>query len=67
MGFTPLFLLFSYMGNKFSNIIDLKNYKLNQIITFDFILIIITLILVIILRVIFKKSPLFKKEGFILI
>ena len=57
MGFTPLFLLFSYMGNKFSNIIDLKNFKLNQIITFDFILIIMILILLIILRVIFKKKP----------
>ena len=57
VGFMPLFLLFSYMGNKFSNIIELKNFKLNEIITFDFILIIIILILLVILRVIFKKKP----------
>lgn len=44
IGFTPYFLLFSFIGNQFSDLIEVKEFQLSNILSFELILIFLLLI-----------------------
>ena len=54
IGFTPYFLLFSFIGNQFSNLIEIKEFQLSNILSFELILIFLILIILLLLRIFFK-------------
>ena len=54
IGFTPYFLLFSFIGNQFSDIIEVKEFQLSNILSFELILIFLLLIFFLLLRIFFK-------------
>ena len=54
IGFTPYFLLFSFIGNQFSNLIEVKEFQLSNILSFESILIFLLLIMFLLLRIFFK-------------
>ena len=54
IGFTPYFLLFSYIGNQFSDLIEIKEFQLSNILSFELILIFLLLIIFLLLRIFFK-------------
>lgn len=54
IGFTPYFLLFSFIGNQFSDLIEIKEFQLNNILSFELILIFLLLIIFLLLRIFFK-------------
>ena len=54
IGFTPYFLLFSFIGNQFSNLIEIKEFQLSNILSFELILIFLLLIFFLLLRIFFK-------------
>ena len=54
IGFTPYFLLFSFIGNQFSNLIEIKEFQLSNILSFELILIFLILIIFLLLRIFFK-------------
>ena len=54
IGFTPYFLLFSFIGNQFSDLIEVKEFQLNNILSFELILIFLLLIIFLLLRIFFK-------------
>ncbi len=54
IGFTPYFLLFSFIGNQFSDLIEVKKFQLSNILSFELILIFLLLIFFLLLRIFFK-------------
>ncbi len=54
IGFTPYFLLFSFIGNQFSDLIEIKEFQLSNILSFELILIFLILIIFLLLRIFFK-------------
>ena len=54
IGFTPYFLLFSFIGNQFSDLIEIKEFQLSNILSFELILIFLLLIIFLLLRIFFK-------------
>ena len=54
IGFTPYFLLFSYIGNQFSDLIEVKEFQLSNILSFELILIFFLLIIFLLIRIFFK-------------
>jgi len=54
IGFTPYFLLFSFIGNQFSDLIEVKEFQLSNILSFELILIFLILIIFLLLRIFFK-------------
>ena len=54
VGFTPYFLLFSFIGNQFSNLIEVKEFQLSNILSFELILIFLILIILLLVRIFFK-------------
>ena len=54
IGFTPYFLLFSFIGNQFSNLIEVKEFQLSNILSFELILIFLILITLLLIRIFFK-------------
>ena len=56
IGFTPLMLLFSYLGNHVSNIIELKSFTITDIFTSEILIIFSIIILSIFFRIFFKKK-----------
>ena len=54
LGFTPYFLVFTFIGSKFSNLIDIKEFQLNDILSFELILIFLILIIFLLFRIFFK-------------
>ena len=54
IGFTPYFLLFSFIGNQFSNLIEIKEFQLSNILSFELILIFLILIIFLLIRIFFK-------------
>ena len=54
VGFTPYFLLFSFIGNQFSNLIEVKEFQLSNILSFELILIFLILIILLLIRIFFK-------------
>ena len=54
IGFTPYFLLFSFIGNQFSDLIEVKEFQLSNILSFELILIFLLLIIFLLLKIFFK-------------
>lgn len=54
IGFTPYFLLFSFIGNQFSDLIEVKEFQLSNILSFELILFFLLLIIFLLLRIFFK-------------
>ncbi|MDC3056220.1 VTT domain-containing protein [Pelagibacteraceae bacterium] len=54
IGFTPYFLLFSFIGNQFSDLIEVKEFQLSNILSFELILIFIIIIIFLLLRIFLK-------------
>ena len=54
IGFTPYFLLFSFIGNQFSDLIEIKEFQLSNILSFELILIFLLLIIFLLIRIFFK-------------
>ena len=54
IGFTPYFLLLSFIGNQFSDLIEIKEFQLSNILSFELILIFLLLIMFLLLRIFFK-------------
>ena len=54
IGFTPYFLLFSFIGNQFSNLIEIKEFQLSNILSFELMLIFLILIILLLIRIFFK-------------
>ena len=54
IGFTPYFLLFSFIGNQFSDLIEVKEFQLSNILSFELILIFLLIIILLLLRIFFK-------------
>ena len=54
IGFTPYFLLFSFIGNQFSDLIEVKEFQLSNILSFELILIFLLLIILLLIRIFFK-------------
>ncbi len=54
IGFTPYFILFSFIGNQFSNLIEVKEFQLSNILSFELILIFLILIILLLIRIFFK-------------
>ncbi len=54
IGFSPYFLLISYIGNQFSSLIEIKEFQLSNILSFELILIFLILIIFLLFRIFFK-------------
>ena len=59
IGFTPYFLIFSYVGDKISNFLELKSFSIKSIFSIEIIIILIIIVLVLIFRIFYKIN--FKK------
>ena len=55
IGFSPLMFVFSYSGNHASNIIQLKEFTLSKLISFEILLVLIFLIILTLIKIFFKK------------
>ena len=55
IGFTPLMLLFSYLGSYVSNIIELQSFTFSKIFSPEILFIIVLLIVLISLRIYYKR------------
>ena len=55
IGFSPLMFVFSYSGSHASNIIQLKEFTLSKLISFEILLVLIFLIILTLLKIFFKK------------
>ena len=54
IGFTPYFLIFSYVGDKISDLLEIKSFSINNIFSIEIIIILIILALVLIFRIFYK-------------
>ena len=54
IGFTPYFLIFSYVGDKISDLLEIKSFSIKNIFSIEIIIILITLALVLIFRIFYK-------------
>ena len=53
-GFSPYMLIFSFIGNQFSTLIDIKKFELSTIFSTEFISMIVILIIFLLFRIFFK-------------
>jgi len=56
IGFTPIMLLFSYLGSYLSDLVELQNVSIYNLLPREFIFIVIILILGICIRIYYKKN-----------
>ena len=56
IGFSPLMILFSYLGNQLSDLIQVKEFNLIEVFTFELLIIFLILISVILLRIFYKNK-----------
>ena len=56
IGFVPIIIILSLIGNQFSDLIKVKNFKLIDILTIDLIFIFLTLLLILIIRIYSRKK-----------
>ena len=56
IGFSPLMMIFSYLGNYLSDLNQVKKFNLSEIFTFEFFIIFLILISVILLRIFYKNK-----------
>ena len=54
IGFTPYFLIFTYVGDKISDLLEIKSFSIKNIFSIEIIIILITLALVLIFRIFYK-------------
>ena len=54
IGFTPYFLIFSYVGDKISDLLEIKSFSIKNIFSIEIIIILIILALVLIFRIYYK-------------
>ena len=54
IGFTPYFLIFSYVGDKISNLLEIKSFSIKNIFSIEIIIILIILALILIFRIFYK-------------
>jgi len=55
IGFTPYHIIFSYLGSQFSNILDVKNFNLTDILSFELFFLIFALFFILIIIIILKN------------
>ena len=56
IGFSPLMVLFSYLGNHLSDLIQVKKFNLIEVFTFELLIVFFILISVILLRIFYKNK-----------
>ena len=56
IGFIPIMFLAAFIGNEISNFVEIKNFKMKDLFSSNFLLIFLLLISIIILRIFFKKK-----------
>ena len=56
IGFSPLMIIFSYLGNHLSDLMQVKKFILIEIYTFELLIIFLILISVILLRIFYKNK-----------
>ena len=56
IGFTPYFLIFSYAGDKISNLLEIKSFSINNIFSIEILIILIILVFFLIIRIYYKIS-----------
>ena len=56
IGFSPLMLMFSYLGNQLSDIIQVKKFNLGEVFTFKLLIIFLILISFVLLRIFYKNK-----------
>ena len=56
IGFVPIMFLAAFIGNEISNFVEIKNFKMKDLFSSNFLLIFLLLISIIILRIFFKKK-----------
>ena len=56
IGFTPYFLIFSYIGDKISNLLEIKSLSIKNIFSIEISIILMILILILILRIFYKTK-----------
>jgi len=56
IGFIPIMFLAAFIGNEISNFVELKNFKMKDLFSSNFLFIFLLLISIIILRIFFKKK-----------
>ena len=54
IGFTPYFLIFSYVGSEVSNLLEIKSFSIKNIFSIEILIIIIILVLILIFRIFYK-------------
>ena len=54
IGFTPYFLIFSYVGDKISDLLEIKSFSIKSVFSIEIIIILIILALVLIFRIYYK-------------
>ena len=54
IGFAPYFLIFSYVGDKISNLIEIKSFSIKHIFSIEIVIILIVLALILIFRIFYK-------------
>ena len=56
IGFTPYFIVFSYAGDRLSNIIEIKSFSIKNLISFEIVIILIIFIGIILFRIFTSKK-----------
>ena len=56
IGFFPLMVLFTYLGNQLYDLIQVKKFNLIEVFTFELLIIFLILIIVILLRIFYKNK-----------
>ena len=56
LGLTPITFITSFFGSKLKNITDIKNFNINDILTIDFLILVLIVISLIFLKIYFKKK-----------
>ncbi len=54
IGFTPYFLFFSFIGDQFSSLMEIKDFKFSNIFSSEFLLIFLFIILFLLFRIFYK-------------
>ena len=55
LGFTPYFLIFTYAGDKISNLLEIKSFSIKNIFSFEILIAIIFLVVIMIYRIYYKN------------
>ena len=56
LGFTPYFLIFSYTGDKISNLLEVKSFSFKNIFSTEILFILVIIIVLILFRILYKVN-----------